>query len=114
MGMVPGYSQSGCLSSPYIVATQARVDTFSPSTRRMLSTDSEVVVMTTEILRNIMYRTEESGSGSREDRLANVGLVVLDEVPPYTLSYPIPYGQDCLYLSLRWLQRRCPVRCYLR
>lgn len=45
-----------------------------------LNADSDVVIMTTEILRNIMYRTEEAGPGSREDRLANVGLVVLDEV----------------------------------
>ena len=36
--------------------------------------------MTTEILRNIMYRTEEPGAAPREDRLAGVGLVVLDEV----------------------------------
>ena len=42
--------------------------------------DSEVVVMTTEILRNIMYRSEEGGDAAGEDRLAGVGLVVLDEV----------------------------------
>ena len=43
--------------------------------------DSELVVMTTEILRNIMYRQEDSSETSQqEDRLATVGLIVLDEV----------------------------------
>jgi hypothetical protein len=43
--------------------------------------DSEVVVMTTEILRNIMYRQADTERNpEREDRLATVGLVVLDEV----------------------------------
>ncbi|WIA36589.1 hypothetical protein OEZ86_007879 [Tetradesmus obliquus] len=50
-----------------------------------LNTDADIVVMTTEILRNIMYRTAEiAGSGSltntRDERLGDVGLVVLDEV----------------------------------
>ncbi|KAG2495596.1 hypothetical protein HYH03_006196 [Edaphochlamys debaryana] len=52
-----------------------------------LNADADIVVMTTEILRNIMYRTAElaeennTGSGStREARLGNVGLIVLDEV----------------------------------
>ncbi|GLI69984.1 hypothetical protein VaNZ11_014636 [Volvox africanus] len=52
-----------------------------------LNTDADIVVMTTEILRNIMYRTaelaEENNTGSlstREARLGNVGLIVLDEV----------------------------------
>ena len=49
--------------------------------------DSPVMVMTTEILRNIMYRTEEEaaaddGAGIDRDDLADVGLVVLDEVSP--------------------------------
>ena len=55
--------------------------------------------MTTEILRNIMYRTEEAGPGSREDRLANVGLVVLDEVIPPTCLHVLCNGSgsagDC-------------------
>ena len=48
--------------------------------------DSEIVVMTTEILRNIMYRIQDaSRNPEREDRLADVGLVVLDEVKaPHT------------------------------
>ena len=38
--------------------------------------------MTTEILRNIMYRQADNEQNpEREDRLATVGLVVLDEVP---------------------------------
>ncbi|KAG2449071.1 hypothetical protein HYH02_005820 [Chlamydomonas schloesseri] len=52
-----------------------------------LNPDADIVVMTTEILRNIMYRTaelaEENNTGSmstREARLGNVGLIVLDEV----------------------------------
>ena len=36
--------------------------------------------MTTEILRNIMYRSQSEEAGTTEDRLADVGLVVLDEV----------------------------------
>ena len=36
--------------------------------------------MTTEILRNIMYRTDDPADPQREDRLADVGLIVLDEV----------------------------------
>ena len=53
--------------------------------------DSDIVVMTTEILRNIMYRQEgEGGALQREDRLANVGMVVLDEArpPPHPLFAP--------------------------
>eukprot|EP00879_Flechtneria_rotunda_P015990 GHRR01016723.1.p1 GENE.GHRR01016723.1~~GHRR01016723.1.p1 ORF type:complete len:1310 (+),score=476.87 GHRR01016723.1:197-4126(+) len=50
-----------------------------------LNTEADIVVMTTEILRNIMYRTAEvvgSGRGSttRDERLGDVGLIVLDEV----------------------------------
>lgn len=51
-----------------------------------LNTEAAVVVMTTEILRNIMYRTAEAvgsssgSSNSREGRLGDVGLIVLDEV----------------------------------
>ncbi|KAK9837400.1 hypothetical protein WJX84_008897, partial [Apatococcus fuscideae] len=52
-----------------------------------LNMDAQVVVMTTEILRNIMYRAdapsgEEAAPPVRatEDRLADVGMVVLDEV----------------------------------
>jgi superfamily II RNA helicase len=55
-----------------------------------LNTEADIVVMTTEILRNIMYRTAEiseertgggaASSNTREARLGNVGLVVLDEV----------------------------------
>ena len=40
--------------------------------------ESDVVVMTTEILRNIMYRGQAEADA--QDRLASVGLVVLDEV----------------------------------
>lgn len=48
-----------------------------------IQTDSPIMVMTTEILRNIMYRTEEDSAddnSSVRDSLADVGLVVLDEV----------------------------------
>ncbi|GBF97818.1 DEAD-box ATP-dependent RNA helicase, chloroplastic [Raphidocelis subcapitata] len=50
-----------------------------------LNPDGQVVVMTTEILRNIMYRTAEASGGggggaTRDERLGDVGLVVLDEV----------------------------------
>ncbi|KAK9908752.1 hypothetical protein WJX75_002337 [Coccomyxa subellipsoidea] len=47
-----------------------------------LNLDSSIVVMTTEVLRNIMYRTDSSGPGESQavERLNDVGLVVLDEV----------------------------------
>lgn len=47
-----------------------------------IQTDSAIMVMTTEILRNIMYRTEEQAedSSTNRDSLADVGMVVLDEV----------------------------------
>ncbi|KAK9820466.1 hypothetical protein WJX72_010660 [[Myrmecia] bisecta] len=47
-----------------------------------LNSEADIVVMTTEILRNIMYRVEETESGMTrmEERLGNVGLIVLDEV----------------------------------
>lgn len=47
-----------------------------------IQTDSAIMVMTTEILRNIMYRTEEEAEdkSTNRDALADVGLVVLDEV----------------------------------
>jgi superfamily II RNA helicase len=46
-----------------------------------LNPDAQVVVMTTEILRNIMYRPPEvDGSSATEARLGDVGLIVLDEV----------------------------------
>jgi len=41
------------------------------------------MVMTTEILRNILYRTEEDSAednSSVRDSLGDVGLIVLDEV----------------------------------
>ena len=47
-----------------------------------INPDGSVVVMTTEILRNMLYRTEdEAGStaASSADRLQDVSLVVLDE-----------------------------------
>ena len=48
-------------------------------------TDSPIMIMTTEILRNIMYRAEygeksEEAPDIREDILSSVGLIVLDEV----------------------------------
>jgi hypothetical protein len=43
--------------------------------------------MTTEILRNIMYRQADTERNpEREDRLATVGLVVLDEVDPLGIA----------------------------
>jgi hypothetical protein len=51
--------------------------------------------MTTEILRNIMYRQADNEQNpEREDRLATVGLVVLDEVlvrPLIGLNGLVPY-----------------------
>lgn len=50
-----------------------------------ITTDAPLMIMTTEILRNIMYRTaEEEDSDARvtKDSLNDVGLVVLDEVHP--------------------------------
>ena len=49
-----------------------------------IQTDSAIMVMTTEILRNIMYRTEEEAedNSTNRDALTDVGLVVLDEVSP--------------------------------
>ena len=46
--------------------------------------ESDIVVMTTEILRNIMYGCQSESDG--DDRLADVGLVVLDEVRPESCS----------------------------
>ena len=48
-----------------------------------IQTDSPIMVMTTEILRNILYRTEEDSAednSSVRDSLVDVGLIVLDEV----------------------------------
>ncbi|KAK9846418.1 hypothetical protein WJX81_003415 [Elliptochloris bilobata] len=47
-----------------------------------VAVDADVVVMTTEVLRNIMFRVGDPATGLRgaEERLANVGLIVLDEV----------------------------------
>lgn len=44
-----------------------------------INPDGDVVVMTTEILRNMLYRTENDPGGVAENRLANVSLVVFDE-----------------------------------
>ncbi|KAI3428051.1 hypothetical protein D9Q98_006436 [Chlorella vulgaris] len=44
-----------------------------------LNIEAPVVVMTTEILRNMLYRVDEEGRTAR-DGLQDVGLVVLDEV----------------------------------
>ena len=47
-----------------------------------LNANAEVVIMTTEVLRNIMYRVKDEATGrvSGAEVLANVGLIVLDEV----------------------------------
>lgn len=47
-----------------------------------ITTDAPLMIMTTEILRNIMYRTEEDEESNHvtKDSLNDVGLVVLDEV----------------------------------
>lgn len=45
-----------------------------------VQTDSPIMIMTTEILRNMMYRTEEDDATINKDTLADVGLIVLDEV----------------------------------
>jgi len=48
-----------------------------------IQTDSPIMVMTTEILRNVLYRTEEDSAednSSVRDSLGDVGLIVLDEV----------------------------------
>jgi superfamily II RNA helicase len=43
-----------------------------------INPDARIVVMTTEILRNMLYRT--AGGGAPDSSLTDVGLVVLDEV----------------------------------
>ena len=64
-----------------------------------IQTDSAIMIMTTEILRNIMYRTEEEAEdkSTNRDALADVGLVVLDEVSPLdshsTLQSRSDHGQ---------------------
>lgn len=47
-----------------------------------IATDAPLMIMTTEILRNIMYRSAEEEESNRvtKDSLDDVGLVVLDEV----------------------------------
>ncbi|PSC72530.1 DEAD-box ATP-dependent RNA helicase chloroplastic isoform B [Micractinium conductrix] len=45
-----------------------------------LNVDAPVVVMTTEILRNQLYRVDEEEGKRSRDKLQDVGLVVLDEV----------------------------------
>ena len=70
------------------------------------SSDSDVVVMTTEILRNIMYRSEEAGTpAAGEDRLATVGLVVLDEVRACAQFCPL------LLDEVRACAQFCPLSC---
>ncbi len=54
----------------------------------MTRAESDIVVMTTEILRNIMYRGQAEADA--QDRLVSVGLVVLDEVVPILQSKPPP------------------------
>lgn len=75
----------------------------------MLVADSDIVVMTTEILRNIMYRREdELRNPTREDRLANVGLVVLDEVHTGLDSPRLAVAADrgtCSRADLAWRRR---------
>jgi superfamily II RNA helicase len=44
-----------------------------------INPDGSIVVMTTEILRNMLYRTEDDTGGPAQDRLAGVSLVVFDE-----------------------------------
>ncbi len=44
-----------------------------------INPDGDIVVMTTEILRNMLYRTEDDTGGPAKDRLAGVSLVVFDE-----------------------------------
>lgn len=56
-----------------------------------IQTDSPIMVMTTEILRNIMYRTEEESedNSTNRDALADVGLVVLDEVSTQCIAMSV-------------------------
>lgn len=62
--------------------------------------DSDIVVMTTEILRNIMYRQEDgTATSQREDRLASVGLVVLDEVPLQQTEISCGHGYGIVFAS---------------
>jgi hypothetical protein len=57
--------------------------------------------MTTEILRNIMYRQADNEQNpEREDRLATVGLVVLDEVP--ILPLIPPHGPVLFHTAACW------------
>ena len=44
-----------------------------------INPEGDIVVMTTEILRNMLYRTEDDPGGPSENRLAGVSLVVFDE-----------------------------------
>jgi superfamily II RNA helicase len=44
-----------------------------------INPEGSIVVMTTEILRNMLYRTEDDTGGPAQDRLAGVSLVVFDE-----------------------------------
>ncbi|KAG7672839.1 hypothetical protein Ndes2437B_g02819 [Nannochloris sp. 'desiccata'] len=44
-----------------------------------INPEGDIVVMTTEILRNMLYRTEDDTGGTAQDRLAGVSLVVFDE-----------------------------------
>ncbi|CAD7699415.1 unnamed protein product [Ostreobium quekettii] len=47
-----------------------------------INPEAPLIVMTTEILRNIMYNTKSTASGGMngQERLKNIGMVVLDEV----------------------------------
>jgi hypothetical protein len=68
--------------------------------------------MTTEILRNIMYRQADTERNpEREDRLATVGLVVLDEVlstrvPDVWRLYPC-WLCCCIQVSVSFVPTRC-------
>jgi superfamily II RNA helicase len=44
-----------------------------------INPEGDIVVMTTEILRNMLYRTEDDTGGPAQDRLDGVSLVVFDE-----------------------------------
>ena len=61
-----------------------------------LNIESDIVVMTTEILRNMMYHVEEDGTTS--DRLSDVGLVVLDEVIVATFG-DLSEKCDCSFVN---------------
>ena len=88
-------------------------DRFGPSLVGLKTGDASVnpeariVVMTTEILRNMLYRTTEGDDDSSSSALADVGLVILDEVHYLADADRGTVWEECIIYSPRTLPLLC-------